>query len=87
LPLEEILNENDNSITQVVGSWKSGITVLLTLPSRTLTGFLDKLAKMPNINAVEEKPLIKEGAPNSPNKFGVLQKPATSPAKRIHITL
>ena len=85
--VEEILNDNYNSITRVVGSWDSGITVTLTLPAKMLGSILDKLAEMPNIKAVEEEPLIKEAVPRLLKEFGILQRTCTSPRKRIRITL
>ncbi len=85
--LEEILNDNYNSIMRVVGSWDEGATIALTLQPNTLAGLLGKLANMPNIKTIKEEPLVKRTISNLANKFGVLLKLGTNPSRRIRITL
>ncbi len=85
--LEEILDDNYDSIVRVTGSWDEGATVTLALKPGVLTGFLDKLASMPNIKAVEEEPLVKRTISSLASRFGVLLKSGNNPGRRIRITL
>ncbi len=85
--VEEILNDNYDSITRVVGSWDSGTAITLTLRPTPLAALLDKLANMPNIKIVEEEPPAKGSFFSLTRKSGVLPGSNTAPSKRLRVTL
>ena len=85
--LEEILNDNYDSIMRVVGSWDRGTAITLTLRSTTLASLLNEIANMPNIKAVEEESPAKGAFSGLLKNFGVLPRSSISPSKKIRVTL
>ncbi len=76
--VEETLQAN---ILETVGSW-SDIHIMLKLPRpASLFNVLDKLAKMPEVEEVEEKTLRRAG------RFSFFKKIEAMPGKRILLTL
>lgn len=75
------------SIMHIIGSWDWGTIITLSLSSNQSVNLLEKLENLPEVERVEQKPLIRGTHPVLPKKFGTLPKPRISPNKIIHITL
>lgn len=83
--VEEILNDNYDSITRVVGSWDSGTAITLTLRPIPLAALLDKLARLPDLKIAEETPAKMGGFFSLARKLGISR--STTPGRRIRVTL
>ena len=88
--LEERLHDkyyNYASIMHTAGSWHRGTVITILLKPARLSGLLDKLGNIPEVEKVEEQPLARDASASFPKKFGVLPMSSISPGKRIRVTL
>jgi len=85
--IEEMLNDDYESIRQVAGSWEQGAIIVLKLRTVLLARLLDKLTRLPTIETIRVEQLVKGAFLNLTKKFGVLSRAQNNPSKRIHITL
>jgi len=86
--LEEIFHDNFATIAHTVGSWHSGTVITVFLGPTTSPGLLVlKLANLPEVEKVEEKPLARDVFPSLAKSARFLPELSVSPSQRIRITL
>jgi len=85
---------NDNgsyncaSIVHTVGSWNCGAVISLTLRATTLVALLKRLEIMPEVEKVEEEPLLAgDDLSSFHKKFGFLSSSNISHSNRVRVTL
>ena len=85
---------NDNgsyncaSIVHTVGSWNRGAVISLTLRATTLVALLKRLEIMPEVEKVEEEPLLAgDDLSSFHKKFGFLSSSNISHSNRVRVTL
>ena len=85
--LEEIFEGTYASIIHTVGSWDWGTMITILLQPTILSRILDELDNMPEVEKVEEKPLVRDTLPIFLKKFEGLPGVGISPSKRLLVSL
>jgi len=74
------------TIVQQIGSWDRGTAIIILLRRVTpLVDILDRLGKMPDVEAVSEKPAAKYNSFSFSKK--IIARPETHPRKELMVTL
>ncbi len=85
--MEDMLKDNYASISQVIGTWDLGTVITIELGYNLISYLMDKLNHMPDVEKVEEVPLIKSTFPDDLKKLKDVFIPRIRPSKRIRVTL
>jgi len=85
--VEDILNDNYNSIQQVIGSWDWGTVITILVQPSALLNLLERLQNTPEVEKVEEESPARGAFSSFPKKFGALPKLRISSSKRFRVTL
>jgi len=88
--LEEILHDDSTSFANIiytVGSWNCSTVISLRIQHDASFSLPIMLTNMPDVEKVEEEPLVRDVPPSVLKKFGFLSKSNISPSKTICVTL
>ncbi len=85
--LGDILNGDFASIICTVGSWDRGTVITIRSRPNMLPNLAVELANMPEVEKVEEEPLVKGALSNFTNKFEFPIRLETNPGRRLYVTL